>query len=403
MREYERIRAAIIRGGTSKGVFILQHELPSDPDIRDQVVLSIYGNDARQIDGLGGADALTSKFAMVRVSPREDADVEYTFGQVGIGTGIIDYNSNCGNILSGVGPYAIDEGLVVAKEPYTNVRIYNTNTDRVVEAQVPVVNGRAKSTGTFQIDGVPAPGAKILLHFLNAAGAKTGKLFPTGKRKERISCGFGEVDISIVDVTTPVAFVNARSLGLTGTEQAHQLSPDHLRQLEAIRSTVAQRLGFVAAAHQATAQTPASPKVILVAPHTTYQSSAGKTINKEEIDFVSRAMSMQKMHKTFPVTGGLCTAVASKLKGTIVHECCKGENDSETVIIGHPSGKMEFFVKVTDRNNHVTVEKAAVARTARRLMEGFAYAPAPLFWGLTDGQTSQKQGSDLREFHQNNI
>ncbi|WP_059103067.1 2-methylaconitate cis-trans isomerase PrpF family protein [Shouchella shacheensis] len=381
MREFERIRAAIIRGGTSKGVFVLQNELPSDPDIRDQVILSLYGgDDARQIDGLGGADSLTSKFAMVRVSPREDADVEYTFGQVGVGTGTIDYNSNCGNILSGVGPYAIDEGLVPAKEPFTNIRICNTNTNRVIEAHVPVVDGRAKSTGTFQIDGVPGAGAKILLNFLDAAGAKTGALFPTGKRKEILSCGLGDVEVSVVDASAPVVFVHARSLGLTGTEQPHELSAVHLHQLEDIRSTVAEHLGFVETAQQATTRTPASPKVILVAPRIAYQSSTGATIDKEDIDFVSRAMSMQKMHKTFPVTGGLCTAVASKLKGTIVNECVKQEHNSETVLIGHPSGKMEFSVNVNDTNDHVTIERAAVARTSRRLMEGFAYTSADLFW-----------------------
>ncbi|WP_262385390.1 2-methylaconitate cis-trans isomerase PrpF family protein [Shouchella clausii] len=383
MREYERIRAAIIRGGTSKGVFILQNELPEDPKVRDQVILSIYGQDARQIDGLGGADALTSKFAMVRPSPLSAADIEYTFGQVGIGTGHIDYNTNCGNILSGVGPFAVDEGLVCVTEPYTKVRIHNTNTDRIIIAHVPVENGRAKQVGNFHIDGVPGGGAKIMLDFQNAAGAKTGALFPTGARKDWLDCSYGKIATSIVDVTTPVAFINASDVGMTGVELPEQLTQEQLFLLEEIRGAAATKLGFVAQPSDAARLTPASPKLIIVSEAEEYETAARQTVHKANIDFVGRAMSMQQMHKTFPVTGGLCTAVASKLQGTVVHECCSDHaQNEETVRVGHPSGTMEFHVSVKEAKDiEPTIEKAAVARTARRIMEGFAYAPAALFWG----------------------
>ncbi|MBM0065568.1 2-methylaconitate cis-trans isomerase PrpF family protein [Alkalicoccobacillus gibsonii] len=382
MREYERIKAAIIRGGTSKAVFISQNELPTDPTVRDQVILSIYGgNDARQVDGLGGADALTSKFSMVQASKRNDADVEYTFGQVGIGTGTIDYNSNCGNILSAVGPYAIDEGMVPAVEPLTTVRILNTNTNKIIEAEVPVLNGRAKIEGPFRIDGVPGSGAKILLNFIKAEGAKTGALFPTGKRKEILEVSFGNIEVSVLDVTTPVVFIHASSLELSGIELPEELSIEQLHQLEEIRSLIAYRLGFVKHPDDAVKQTPASPKIIMVSPATSYVNSSGITIPAEEIDFVSRAMSMQKMHRAFPVTGGLCTAVASKIEGTIVQEISKARSQRDDVVkVGHPSGSMEFSVVIEDNRDEILLQKTAVARTARRLMEGFAYVPSSQFW-----------------------
>ena len=181
MREYERIRAAIIRGGTSKGVYLLASELPKDPAVRDQVILAIYGSpDPRQINGLGGADPLTSKVAIIARSARPDADVDYTFGYVGIDKAVVDYDGNCGNISQGVGPFAVDEGLVPVNEPITKVRIFNTNTKKVIEAAVPVRDGKALTEGDFLVNGVPGTGAKIVLNFVNSGGSKTGKLLPTG-------------------------------------------------------------------------------------------------------------------------------------------------------------------------------------------------------------------------------
>lgn len=380
MRDYEKIRSAIIRGGTSKGVFILKNELPSDPETRERVILSIYGGtDKRQIDGLGGADALTSKLAIVSVSARPDADIDYTFGQVGIGTGKVDYNSNCGNILSGVGPFAIDEGLVPAKEPYTNVKIYNTNTDSIIEAKVPVNSGKSLSTGDYMIDGVPGEGAKISLNFLDAYGSKTGKLFPTGKRKELLLTEAGEFEVSIVDVAAPVVFITAAQVGLKGTEHPSALSKENLWTLENIRSNAAKKLKFVSNINDATIVTPSSPKIILVSKAQTYSNLHGDEININLILLTARAMSMQKMHKTFPVTGGICTATASKLKGTVVYECCTNSYTDE-VNIGHPSGTMDFLISLDDDGENVQLKKTAVARTARRLMEGYAYVPKELFW-----------------------
>lgn len=381
MRDYEKIRAAIIRGGTSKGIFILENELPLDPIIRDKVILSIYGGtDERQIDGLGGADSLTSKLAIIKVSSRNDADIDFTFGQVGVGTGVIDYNSNCGNIISGVGPFAIDEGLIAAREPYTIVKIYNTNTNSIIEAKVPVKSGKSISTGDYAIDGVPGEGAKIFLNFTNADGAKTGKLFPTSKRKEMLFTDIGEFEVSIVDVAAPVVFVKANQVGLLGTELHTELDDEHLIMLEKIRSAAAEKLGFVDNRFNATKVTPSSPKVIMVSPPQTYTNMNKEVVRQNNINLTARAMSMQKMHKTFPVTGGLCTAAASLLKGTVIYECNNNPNNNE-ISIGHPSGIMDFIIELSDDGGKVSFKRAAVARTARRLMEGYAYVPNELYWG----------------------
>lgn len=304
---------------------------------------------------------------------------------MGIGTGKIDYNSNCGNILSGVGPFAIDEGLVPIKEPYTNVRIFNTNTNSIIEAKVPVASGRAISTGSYRIDGVPGEGAKIELNFLDAAGAKTGELFPTKNRKEKIFIEERSIEVSIVDVTAPVIFIKADSIGLDGTELPSEISETHLVLLEKIRSKAAEKIGFVENASDATRVTPSSPKVIIVSPPQTYVNTKGEVTNYESIHLTARAMSMQKMHKTFPVTGGLCTAAAAKLKGTVVYDCCKQPHGLD-VVVGHPSGVMDFSIDLMDYEDQVRFNRTVVARTSRRLMEGYAYVPSQLFWGETNSE-----------------
>lgn len=382
MHEFEKIRSVIIRGGTSKGVYIMKNELPSDPVTRDKVISSIFGGaDERQIDGLGGANSLTSKVAIVSVSKREDADIDYTFGQVDVTTGNVDYNSNCGNILSGVGPFAIDEGLVEIEEPVTTVKIYNTNTNKVINAEVPVFNGKAVSEGDYSIDGVPGTGSKIVLDFIDAAGSKTGQLFPTGKRKERFDLeDFKDVEVSIVDVATPAVFVKAESIGLNGTELSSELSRYHLDILEEIRGTAAERIGFVEYADEAVNKTPSSPKVILVSERQNYISETEEKISAGDINITGRAMSMQKMHKAFPVTGGICTASASQLKGTIVHDVYESNGNTADVTIGHPTGKMKFVIDIEDDGKTAIFHKTAVARTSRRIMEGSAYVAKQIFW-----------------------
>src|SRR5208283_3439316 len=246
--EMEMLRCVIVRGGTSKGVFIMKNELPSDPAKRDAVICAIYGSpDVRQIDGLGGADVLTSKLAIISPSTREDADVDYTFGQVSFETDFIDYNGNCGNISSAVGPFAIDEGLVEPKEPVTVVRIHLTNSDNILVAEVPVENGKAMVEGDCQIDGCPGTGAKITLDWSDTAGAITGKLLPTGNAQDVIDVEGKQYSVSLVDAGNLLVFINASSLGMKGIESPQEIEGNKslMETIEKIRGRAAMICGLV--------------------------------------------------------------------------------------------------------------------------------------------------------------
>src|SRR5690625_1172886 len=192
--------------------------------------------------------------------------------------------------------------------------------------------------------------------------------------------GYGDVEVSIVDVATPAVFVRAESLGLTGRELSHELSDEHLEVLERIRGTAAERLGFVDDPAEAVVKTPSSPKVIMVSESMDYTSEAGSEIEGADTSLTARAMSMQKVHKAYPVTGGLCTASATQLEGTVVHDVYREADSDGDIVIGHPTGKMKFVIDIEDRGDEVIFHKTAAARTARRRMEGHDYIAKNIFW-----------------------
>ena len=378
--EMERIPCVIMRGGTSKAVFLLGNDLPADPAVRDKVILSIFGSpDSRQIDGLGGADPLTSKLAIIDRSTRPGADVDYTFGQVDIRSPFVDYSSNCGNISSAVGPFAIAQGLVKAVEPVTVVRIFNTNTQRIFEAEVPVTGGKPAVLGDYHIHGVPGTGARIGLNLAGTVGAKTGKLLPTGNPTDVIEVdGFGPLTVSMVDAASPMVFVRASDLGLTGTESPAQIDsdPKMLELLETIRCIAAEKMGIAdrAAARE---RVRAVPMVAFIAPPQSYRSHIdGTLVQAEDIDFVSRDMFMQIMHKTYSGTATVCTGCAAVTPGTLVYQM-RGEKSTGLVRIGHPGGIIECD---TARENG-TIIRAVFGRTARRIMEGYVYVPRSVLAG----------------------
>ena len=372
--EQESIPCVIMRGGTSKAVFLLENDLPREPQKRDRVILSIFGSpDRRQIDGLGGADPLTSKLAIIGRSERPDADVDYTFGQVDIHTPFVDYSSNCGNISSAVGPFAIAQGLVKAVEPVTVVRIYNTNTDRVFQAEVPVVDGKAAVSGDYHIHGVPGTGARIGLNMAGTIGAKTGRLLPTGNPTDLIEVdGLGTLEVSMVDAGSPMVFVRASDLGLTGIESPAQIDSDGrmLKLLEDIRCIAAEKMG-IAKRSVAREKVRAVPMVAFVAPPQDYRSHIdGTPVSGKDIDFVSRDMFMQIMHKTYSGTATVCTGCAAVTPGTLVYQL-RGPKQDGIVRIGHPGGMIECDTAV--ENGVIT--RAVFGRTARRIMEGRVYVP----------------------------
>ena len=376
--DQERIRCAFIRGGTSRGAYLLAKDLPSDPELRDRVILAIYGSpDSRQIDGLGGADSLTSKVAIIAPSDRSDADVDYTFGQVSINSTLVDYKGNCGNMSSGVGPFSIDEGLVKVTEPITQVRIYNTNTKKIIVAGVPVKDGKALVEGDCVIDGVPGTGARIMLDFLDSGGAVTGKLLPTGNVKDTIQVEGRGYTVSLVDAANPAIFVNAEELGLRGTELASDIdaNPTLLQELERIRGVGAEMIGLVHDWRDATRLSPAVPKMAFVSKPQEYRSSKGEVISEESIDLTARIMSMQKAHKAYAVTGAIVTAAAAKIPGTVVNEVFRQREGANFVRIGHSSGRLALEIVVGEREGGLFLKRAALERTARRIMDGYVYVP----------------------------
>lgn len=376
MSDQRRIRCAILRAGTSKGIFLMENDLPADLQERDQEILAIFGSpDVRQIDGLGGADPLTSKVAIIGPSSRPDADVDYTFGQVSITEPLIDYSGNCGNISSGVGPFAIDEGLVRAVEPVTRVRINNTNTGKILVAEVPVRNGKARVSGDYRIDGVPGTGAKIMMDFAGTTGAATGKILPTGNVVDVLDiAGFGKLEASMVDVANPMVFVRAGDLGLTGVETPAEIDGDKkmLALLEQIRGKAAVIIGMAKDEADALQRSPAFPMIAFVSkPQDYVDFTTGNKIKAGQVDLVSRLMYMQVMHKTYAGTGTTCTGVAARIPGTIVNEATGMQ--SSLVRIGHPAGVIDIEVEVQAEGKELRLERAAFGRTARRIMDGYVY------------------------------
>jgi len=380
--EQIKIRTVIMRAGTSKGVFLRDVDLPRDKNERDKTILKIFGSpDIRQIDGLGGADPLTSKVAIIGPPSRPDADIDYTFGQVSYVAPTIDYSGNCGNISSGVAPFAIDEGLVNVKEPYTTVRVHNTNTNSILIQKVQVVNGKAKVLGDCKIAGVPGTGAEISIDFSQTAGAKTGKLLPTGNVKDKMQItNVGELEVSIVDAANPMVFVKSKDIGLTGIETPEEIDNNQeiLCILEEIRAKAAQRIGMVEDWTQAKEKSPAFPMIAFVSPASDYKDfTTGKQILGEEVDFVSRLMFMQIMHKTYAGTGTICTGAAARIEGTVVNEVMleKERGKSSVLRIGHPAGIITIDVEADKEGGSWVLKKAAISRTARRIMDGYCYIP----------------------------
>lgn len=381
MEIQEMVRCTIMRGGTSKGIFLHLSDLPQDQHLRDKVIMRLFGApDPREIDGLGGAELLTSKVAVIGPSTRPDCDVDYLFGQVSMAEPMIDWKSNCGNVSSAVGPFAIDEGLVKAVEPLTRVRIHQVNTGRVIVAEVPVRNNRAEVEGKHKIAGVPGAGAKIILDWADSAGSLTGKLLPTGRVTDTLQVeGEGEFEVSLVDAAIPTVFIRAEALGMKGSEtpQAIDGNPKLLQRIEKIRSVAAQAMGLCKDWRKATREVPYSPFFAICAPPLDYQDwTTGKKIPAKSVDLVVRLLFMQKMHLTYPVTGTVCTVAAAMIPGTIANQLArKGIVERGELRIGHPAGVIAPEGKVVRQKGGFALKRATVDRTARCLLRGYACIP----------------------------
>lgn len=366
----------IMRGGTSKGVFLRECDLPQDPALRDRVILALFGSpDPRQIDGLGGADILTSKVVIVGPPSRPDADLDYTFGQVSITEPYVDYDINCGNLSAAVAVYAVEEGWVRPRDPITRVRMHNTNTRKVLVAEVPVRGGAPLVEGDCAIDGVPGTGAPILLDYAETVGATTGRLLPTGSvRNEVFVPVLGRaITVSVVDVANACVFFPAQAVGWRGTEGPGETTREVLDAVDALRREVARRLdlpvdGLV-------------PIPVAVAPPAVYRTLQGHPVLESENHLLVRLLGGRplSLHKTFAGTAAVCAAVAACIPGTVPQEACRRPTGSPEVILGHPSGTFVVQVRVSGSVEGWQVERASYLRTARRLMEGYAFLRPGVF------------------------
>lgn len=361
-----------MRGGTSKAVFFHEKDLPEDKSTWDEIFMKVMGTpDVKQIDGMGGTVSSTSKIAIISPSEREDVDVNYTFRQVDIVIPRVDAGANCGNISSAVGPFAIDEGLVKAVEPITVVRVLNTNTNKVIEEHVRVKDGRAMVHGDEVIKGVPGTGSRIDMYFEDPAGSKTGKLFPTGNKRDVFDVpGYGEIEVTVLDCSNPMVFIRATDLGIRGTELVElNDNKEVMEHIERIRSIAAQKCGFVTKWEDARTESTSAPKVSIISAPQDYTDMDGNEVKAESMDICCRAISVGALHKAYPMTVAVGTGAAARIPGTIVHETAKPDLEQDIIRIGHSSGVTEVDMKMEGER----VLKGGVSRTARRIMDGWVY------------------------------
>jgi 2-methylaconitate cis-trans-isomerase PrpF len=282
-----------------------------------------------------------------------------------------------------VGPFAIDEGMVSAVEPITPVRVLSTNTGKHYVAYVPVRDGRADTEGDYSIDGVPGPGARIALEFLNPGGSQGGHVLPTGHATDTMTLDDGRrMTVSIVDAAAPMVFVLAEELGVSATELPQDLDANAALQhgLEEIRARAAVQLGMAESVVQAMEKVKAIPKIAMVAPPTAYRTTRDAPIGAEQVDLVSRMISMGKTHRTFAGTSSMCLAVAAAVPGTLVQTVARRALP-DRVRIGHPAGIMEIGAKVQPEGEDWRVESVTTQRTARRIMDGWIYVPQSYMQG----------------------
>ncbi|EEP82881.1 conserved hypothetical protein [Uncinocarpus reesii 1704] len=366
-----RIPAAYYRGGTSRGVIFQTKDLPLARADWAPIFLGVMGSpdsNGRQLDGLGGGISSLSKICVVGPSDRPGIDVEFTFVQVGVKSTDIDYSGNCGNLSSAIGPFAVDSGIIRPTCEYgdVTVRIYNTNTDKVIEATFPVHGGEALAHGDFAIDGVAGTAAKVKLDFIKPSGSKTGKMLPTGNVVDY----FDGIRTTCVDVGNPSVFVSAEELGVSGTilPDETQNVPGLLDRLESIRQQATMKMGMASTPREV----PASiPKICFVSQPSSHSLLSGEILDGDSVDVVVRAISVGQPHRALPITTSLSLAVAAKIQGSVVNQLVRASvEDKEELVIGHSSGKLVVGASIKADGE---VEKASVYRTARRLMDGIIY------------------------------
>ena len=366
------LACVIARGGTSKGLIVQRVDLPRDARLRDALLCDLFGSpDRRQVDGLGGADTLTSKVAIVGPPSRPDADIDYLFGQVSIEEPKVDYGGTCGNMLSAVAAYAIDEGFAPACDPLTRVRVHAVNIARVITADVQTSGGRVVEEGDAAIAGVPGTGAPIMLDFADTIGCLTGRLLPTGRMRDRMEVeGVGVCEASVIDAGSSMVFVRGADFGVDPMSGPAEIDQDSalLAKLERVRRAFAAHAGIVGPDRRPSTN---APLICLADPPIRYSPyGGGAAIEGSEMHLRARAIFMGRLHKALGVSDAVPTAVAALLAGTVVHEVARLPWASTHVLIGHPSGIMRCDIVAGVKPGDF--QAIRLVRTSRRLMTGLA-------------------------------
>ncbi|KAL3480784.1 PrpF protein [Aspergillus californicus] len=353
--------AAYYRGGTSRAIFFNKSDLPPDRKSWAPIFRGAIGSPdpyGRQLDGLGGGISSLSKVCVVGAPTHPDADIDYTFAALGVKNSDVDYSSNCGNMVSAVGPFAVDAGLIgatpAARDGCVLVRIHNTNTGKIVHATFPFVDGEAAARGDLAIDGVAGTAAPVRLDFVDPAGSRTGELLPTGSVRDT----FDGIEATCIDVANPCVFVSARELGVAGALTPDEISttPGLLARLDSIRRQAAVAMGIAASLESVPGSV---PKIGMV-------SSSHDP--KEGVDLVVRALSVGQPHRAVPITVALALAAAARLPGsTVASVTSERPVDAAGITIGHASGSVLVGATFGDDGG---LRFATVFRTARRLFEG---------------------------------
>ncbi|OQP33274.1 4-oxalomesaconate tautomerase [Pantoea latae] len=352
------IPCVLMRGGTSKAACFLETDLPADEALRDRVLLAVMGSpDRRQIDGIGGADPLTSKVAIISASARPDADVDYLFAQVNVDKAVVDYGQNCGNILAAVGPFAIEKGLVKVQGATTRVRIFMVNTGQIAEADVATPDGAVEYEGDTQIDGVPGFAAEQVLSFQDIAGSSCGALLPTGNACDR----FDGIAVTCIDNGMPVVLIRAADLQRTGLETREQLDQDEelKSRLESIRLQAGPRMNLGDVTHRTV------PKMTLIAAPT--QDGA----------LTTRTFIPHRCHASIGVLGAVSVATACLIPGAVTEDVARiSDARAQRLAVEHPTG--QFSVMLT-RDAAGNITHSGLIRTARLLFDGRVAVPGSVW------------------------
>ncbi len=369
------IPAVLMRGGTSKGLFLRSEDLPMDPRERDGLLLRLMGSPDpyhRQMDGLGGAISSSSKVALISPSLRSDCDVCYRFGQVSVDTPLIDFSGNCGNLAAAVGHYAIEEGLVAAQDGVTTVRVWQENLQERILVHVPVQGGNPLVCGDTEVPGLPWKGAAVHVDFLGRA--QPAPCLASEWSAEMLQLPDGtKVRVTLVTAGNATVFVRAADLGLTATERPEDFTVATLEFLEQIRCAGSVRMGLASSAGVAHRERPATPKVAIVGPPCAMEDTAGRSHDSDAMDICARIISMGRAHHAFTTTASVALAVAARIPGTIVHELARP--DANPLHLGHAAGIMPLEAQVTREDGVWIARRVRITRTARRLMAGTVYAP----------------------------